>query len=47
MTTPPIEGKVVRGERGLDVGDRVGVRLAGVDVERGFIDFARVSVAEP
>ena len=29
----------MRGERGLDVGDRVRVQLTGVDVERGFIDF--------
>jgi exoribonuclease-2 len=40
-TTPPIEGKLVHGERGLDVGDRVRVRLVGVNVERGFIDFER------
>jgi len=38
---PPIEGKVVRREHGLDVGDRVRVRLSAVDVERGFIDFVR------
>jgi VacB/RNase II family 3'-5' exoribonuclease len=38
---PPIEGRLVRGERGLDVGDRVHVELAGVDVDRGFIDFVR------
>ncbi len=38
---PPIEGKLVRGEAGLDVGDRLRVRLDGVDVERGFIDFVR------
>jgi exoribonuclease-2 len=38
---PPIEGKLVHGERGLDVGDRVRVRLTGVNVERGFIDFER------
>ena len=37
--SPPIEGKVVSGEKGLDVGDRVRVRLSHVDVERGFIDF--------
>ncbi len=37
---PHIEGRVIRGERGLDVGDRVTATLAGVDVERGFIDFA-------
>jgi exoribonuclease-2 len=41
MSKPPIEGMLVRGERGLDVGDRVRVELAGVDVERGFIDFVR------
>jgi exoribonuclease-2 len=37
---PHIEGRVVRGERGLDVGDRVLAQLVGVDVQRGFIDFA-------
>lgn len=37
---PHIEGRVVRGERGLDVGDRVDAELIGVDVDRGFIDFA-------
>ena len=39
VAVPPIEGKVVRGERGLDVGDHVSVQLASVDVDRGFIDF--------
>jgi exoribonuclease-2 len=38
---PVAEGKVMRGEHGLDVGDRVRVRLISVDVERGFIDFER------
>ncbi|HEX2060419.1 MAG TPA: RNB domain-containing ribonuclease [Thermoanaerobaculia bacterium] len=38
---PPIEGKVVRGAEGLDIGDRTRVKLLEVDVERGFIDFAR------
>ena len=38
---PPVEGKLVRGFEGLDVGDRVRVELIGTDVERGFIDFAR------
>jgi hypothetical protein len=32
---------VVRGFDGLDVGDPVRVELVHVDVERGFIDFAR------
>jgi VacB/RNase II family 3'-5' exoribonuclease len=38
---PPIEGKLVRGHEGLDIGDRVRVKLAGVDPEKGFIDFVR------
>jgi exoribonuclease-2 len=41
---PVAEGKVVRGSQGLDVGDRVRVTLLGVDVERGFIDFAAAAV---
>ena len=42
---PPVEGKVVRGFEGLDVGDRVRVELVHTDVERGFIDFVRVREA--
>ena len=38
---PPVEGKVIRGFKGIDVGDRVRVELIGTDVERGFIDFVR------
>ena len=38
---PAVEGRLVRGYQGLDVGDHVQVELAHVDVERGFIDFAR------
>ncbi|HET8798261.1 MAG TPA: RNB domain-containing ribonuclease, partial [Thermoanaerobaculia bacterium] len=38
---PPVEGKLVRGREGLDIGDRVRVKLAGVDPEKGFIDFVR------
>lgn len=38
---PPVEGKVVRGHKGLDVGDKVKVKLIGTNPERGFIDFAR------
>ena len=38
---PPIEGKLMKGSAGLDVGDRLRVELLGTDVERGFIDFAR------
>jgi VacB/RNase II family 3'-5' exoribonuclease len=42
ITAPPVEGKVVRNEHGLEVGQQVRVRLARADVARGFIDFARV-----
>ncbi len=42
LLAPPVEGRVVRGEAGMDVGDRERVRLVGVDEDRGFIDFARV-----
>jgi exoribonuclease-2 len=40
VSVPPIEGKLVRGERGLDVGDRLSVQLVLVDVDKGFIDFS-------
>jgi VacB/RNase II family 3'-5' exoribonuclease len=42
---PAVEGKVVRGFEGLDVGDRLRVELVHTDVERGFIDFVRVREA--
>jgi exoribonuclease-2 len=38
---PPVEGRIERGESGLDVGDRVRLKLIHTDPERGFIDFAR------
>jgi exoribonuclease-2 len=37
---PPVEGKLVHGADGLDVGDRVQVTLIATDVEQGYIDFA-------
>jgi len=39
---PPVEGKVVGGETGLDVGDRCRVKLVEVSVQNGWIDFAVV-----
>jgi len=39
ISHPAVEGKVVSGFQGLDVGDRVRVELTRTDVERGFIDF--------
>lgn len=41
---PPFEGRVIQGEAGLDVGDRVNVKLIHTDPERAFIDFAKVSL---
>jgi len=38
---PPVEGRLERGHEGLDVGDRVRVKLVHTDPARGFIDFAR------
>ena len=38
---PPIEGRVVGGFQGIDVGDKVQLRLKSVDVNQGFIDFER------
>jgi exoribonuclease-2 len=40
---PPFEGRVVQGSDGLDVGDRVSVKLLHTDPARAFIDFAKVS----
>ena len=39
---PPVEGKLVHGADGLDVGDQLQVTLIGTDVEQGYIDFSRV-----
>jgi exoribonuclease-2 len=42
-TNPPAEGRVVKGEQGLDVGDQVNVRLLDTNGQKGFIDFGRTS----
>ena len=42
LLTLPVEGRVVRGFEGMDVGDRIHVQLSAVDVERGYIDFRKV-----
>lgn len=41
LLSVPIEGKLMQGFEGLDVGDRIRVALTAVDVQRGFIDFKR------
>jgi VacB/RNase II family 3'-5' exoribonuclease len=40
---PPVEGKLVSGFDGIDVGHRVRVELVAADVNRGFIDFRTVA----
>lgn len=38
---PHVEGMLVSGHQGLDVGDKLRVRLVNTDVRRGYIDFAK------
>jgi len=42
VTTPPLEGRLMRGETGVDVGDHISVKLLATDPQRGYIDFGRV-----
>ena len=39
---PHVEGKLVNGFRGLEVGHHLKARLIHIDIEEGFIDFERV-----
>jgi VacB/RNase II family 3'-5' exoribonuclease len=39
---PPVEGRLMSGFEGADVGHRLRVQLVHTDVERGFIDFKKV-----
>jgi len=41
LLTIPVEGKLVHGFEGVDVGQRLRVKLIAVDVEKGFIDFVK------
>jgi VacB/RNase II family 3'-5' exoribonuclease len=38
---PPVEGRLMRGEQDVDVGDQIQVTLLSTDAQRGFIDFGR------
>lgn len=46
LISPPAEGRVVRNEKHLDVGDKVRVRLISTDYRRGFIDFEYVDAVQ-
>jgi len=39
---PPVDGRVMRGEEGLRVGEKIRVKLLSAEPERGFIDFGRI-----
>jgi VacB/RNase II family 3'-5' exoribonuclease len=47
LLSPPVEGRLVRGFQGVDVGQKVHVRLTHTDVEQGFIDFERIGNCAP
>ena len=39
---PHIEGMLIQGGQGLDVGDRLRAKLIRTDAQKGYIDFVRV-----
>jgi len=41
VVKPAVEGLLAQGQRGLDVGDKLHVRLIRTDIQSGYIDFAR------
>jgi VacB/RNase II family 3'-5' exoribonuclease len=43
LVSLPIEGKLLHGFEGVDVGNRMNVRLDSVDVNRGYINFSKAS----
>lgn len=43
VLNPPVEGRIVRGGRGLDIGDTVRLTLVVADPVKGFIDFEHAS----
>jgi len=42
VINPPMEGRLMQGIDGIDVGDKLEVRLTRTDPARGFIDFAKI-----
>ncbi|HMD68945.1 MAG TPA: RNB domain-containing ribonuclease [Chitinivibrionales bacterium] len=41
IANPPVEGRLLRGQEGLEVGNRLRVKLVSINVERGYIDFEK------
>ena len=42
LLSPPAEGRVMENEKGLDVGERIRVKLLRTNVAKGFVDFSAV-----
>lgn len=42
LIDPPVEGKLLRGSKYIDVGEELKVELVNADVERGFVDFRMI-----
>ncbi len=42
LIKPPVDGRIMRGEQGLRVGEKTSVKLLDTNPQRGFIDFGRV-----
>jgi exoribonuclease R len=41
VLNPHVEGLLAQGHEGLDVGDKLRVKLVRTDLQRGYIDFAK------
>jgi ribonuclease R len=46
LLSVPVEGKLVQGFEGLDVGNRIRVQLISLDVQKGFIDFRKINLSK-
>jgi exoribonuclease-2 len=44
---PPMEGRLMQGTDGVDVGDKLEVKLTRTDPARGFIDFSKIRELPP
>ncbi|MDP2653302.1 MAG: RNB domain-containing ribonuclease [Candidatus Omnitrophota bacterium] len=44
LLSPPVEGRVMRNEKGMEIGQSVRVKLIAMEPEKGYIDFEGVTV---
>ena len=47
IASPLVEGRIVAGHAGLDVGDKLRVRLRAVDLAQRHLDFERIGTPDP